>query len=84
MLDYRVLKVVDVADKVAENRTVTLAPQEIRLVIVMNEEPVVIRDQEYRNVQVVFTDGDHFEMTLSEFDINQLETLVGGYGVPLD
>ena len=84
MLDIRVLKVVSVEENEKENRTVTLAPQELRLLVVFNQDPVVIRGEEYKKCKIVFTDGDAYDVTLNEIDIDRLETLIGGYGVPMD
>ena len=84
MLDYRVLKVVSVEENEKENRTITLSPQELRLFVVYNQDTVVIRGDEYKKCSIVFIDGESYDVTLGEIDIDRLETLIGGYGIPLD
>jgi len=84
MLDIRVLKIVSIEEDEKMNRTITLAPPELRYIVVYANDPKHIRDEEFKFCQIVFNDESVLDVTLSDIDIDRIETLIGGYGVPMD
>jgi hypothetical protein len=43
-------------------------------------KPVLVQGKELKNTLVMFIDSDPVELNLSEFDLLQLQNVVGAYG----
>jgi hypothetical protein len=77
-LSLKVLKVIHFGDTPEENRAITFSPGSIRLVAA--EQGITIKqDRPLRSATVLFNEGDNVEVVISDYDLEVLERVIGGY-----
>ena len=73
----RVLRVTNLGETPEENAQVTLAAMNIKMTIAVDSE---IQGRPVKTTTILFMDSEAVELTLSEFDLLQIESVVGAYG----
>lgn len=77
MEDMRVLTVTSFGNTPEEDMRVTLSPMTIKMVVARDG---TIQDRVVKIVVIMFLDSDPVELKLSDYDLLQLEQVVGSYG----
>jgi hypothetical protein len=84
MFDMRTLTVTSVGETEEQNLEVTISPADVRLVVVYKGSPITLQGREFKKTVVIFADGFEYQVQLSDFDIDVLQTTIGGFGMPMD
>jgi hypothetical protein len=77
-INMRVLTVIGLGETEADNARVTLAATNIKMTAAVDG---VIQDRPVKMTTIIFTDdSEPVTLALSEFDLLQIENVVGSYG----
>lgn len=75
--NMRILTVHSLGDTPDENYRVTLSAMSIKMVA---SQDGMVQDRPVKKTRILFEMGDPVELNLSDFDLMQIESVVGAYG----